>query len=213
MYEREDSFAESPLNMLVLTGALKRLNTLKYEDGTVITGFDYFSPIEKVVPTPGIYNVCVAHQYYNVPLYKEYITPEQALAWGYNAYVLGHDHSVYEPVQNDKYTVIRNGSITRGTSNTANLMRDVYVTVFDTTTKTFEKVQFPVAPADEVFKEIKFIEKSLNNNVEDIIDKLEFNAGESIYDMLDKQQIPDNVKKLIEQYLYEHGIIRKTTAE
>lgn len=208
IFERMDTFEESPLNFLFMTGVVKHLDELEYGD-VYIKGFDYATPI-----TPsegkGKYNVCVAHQYYNTPLYKFYIKPEEALGLSYDAYVLGHDHSVYDDISNDKFKVVRPGSLSRGTAHAANLMRDVYVVIFDTVTKTFTRITVPTQKATDVFKEIKYVEKSLETSVDEIIDKMEFNANVTIYDMIDEaKDIPDDVKDLIIKYLERNGIFRK----
>ena len=208
IFERIDTFDESPLNFLFMTGAVKHLEELEYGD-VVIKGFDYTTPI-----TPndgkGSYNVCVANQYYNKPLYKHYIKPEDALGLSYNAYVLGHDHSVYDDISNDKFQVIRPGSLSRGTAHSSNLMRDVYAVIFDTTTKTFTRITIPTQKATDVFKEIKYVEKSLETSVDEIIDKMEFDSNVTIYDMLDDMKdITDDIRDLIVKYLEHNGIFRK----
>ena len=208
IFERIDTFEESPLNFLFMTGVVKHLTPLEIDD-VVIKPFDYTTPI-----TPNDtnkYTICVAHQYYNVPLYKHYIKPEEALSLGYQAYVLGHDHTVYDDVSNDKFTVIRPGSLSRGTAHSSNLMRDIYAVIFDTTTKTFTRITVPSQKAQDVFKEIKYVEKTLETSVDEIIDKMEFNNNVSIYDMLDEaQDVPKEVIDLIVQYLETNGIFRKS---
>lgn len=208
IFERADTFEESPLNFLMMTGVVKHLDELEYGD-TLIKGFDYTTPITKNEVNDK-YVICVAHQYYNTPLYKFYIKPEDALNLNYPAYVLGHDHSVYDDITNDKFKVIRPGSLSRGTAHSSNLMRDVYGVIFDTVTKTFTRITIPTQKATDVFKEIKYIEKSLETSVDEIIDKMEFSADVSIYDMIDEaKDVPDNVKQLIIQYLEKNGIFRK----
>ena len=212
IFERMDSFEESPLNFLMMTGVVKHLDTLQFDD-VIIKGFDYTTPIS-INETPNNYTVCVAHQYYNTPLFKTYIKPEDVLQLNYNTYVLGHDHGVYEDVANEKFRVIRHGSLSRGTAHNSNLMRDVYVTLFDTVTKTFTKVQVPAQKASDVFKEIKYVEKSLETSVDEIIDKMEFSTDVTIYDMLDEaKDIPQDVKDLITKYLEQGGIFRKSAVQ
>ena len=208
VFERIETLEESPLNFLFMTGIVKHLDKLEYGD-VVIKGFDYTSPITKNEDT-NHYMVCVAHQYYNTPLYKSYIKPEDALSLNYQAYVLGHDHSVYDNISNDKFTIVRPGSLSRGTAHSANLLRDVYADIFDTTTKTFERITVPTQKAIDVFKEIKYVEKSLEKSVEDIIDKMEFNTDKTVYDLLDEyKDLPPEVKSLIVRYLEDNGIYRK----
>lgn len=209
IFERIDTFEESPLNFLFMTGVVKHLETLEYGD-VAIKGFDYTTPITQNEDF-NHYTVCVAHQYYNTPLYKHYIKPEDALGLSYQAYVLGHDHTVYDDIVNDKFTVIRPGSLSRGTAHSSNLMRDVYGVIFDTVTKTFTRITIPTQKATDVFKEIKYVEKSLETSVDEIIDKMEFSTDVSIYDMLDEaKDVPKDVIDLIVQYLEANGIFRKS---
>ena len=212
IFERIESFDESPLNFLFMTGVVKHLTELEYGD-VLVKGFDYTTPIS---PNEVIdkYTICVAHQYYNTPLYKYYISPTDALSLSYNSYVLGHDHTVYDNVTNDKFNVIRCGSLSRGTAHSSNLMRDVYVDIFDTITKTFTRVQVPTQKATDVFKEIKYVEKSLETSVDEIIDKMEFSADKTIYDILDEhKELPQEVKDLIMKYLEDNGIFRHKVVE
>lgn len=208
IFEREDTFNESPLNFLFMTDVVKPLQTLQFDD-TVIQGFDYTQPIQ-VNSTPDKYTVCVAHQYYNTPLYKHYIKPEDAYNLNYNAYVLGHDHQVYDPVQNNKFIVIRPGSLSRGTATNSNLHRDIYAYLFDTVTHDFTRITIPSLPSTEVFKEIKFIEKSLDKSVDEIINNMEFDSDDTIYDQLNNTELPDKVRDLIIRYLEDNGIFRKS---
>lgn len=209
IYERIETLEESPLNFLFMTGVVKHLDTLEYGD-VILKGFDYTTPITPNEITDK-YVVCVAHQYYNTPLYKFYIKPEDALGLSYQAYVLGHDHSVYDDISNDKFKVIRPGSLSRGTAHSANLMRDVYAVIFDTVTKTFTRITIPTQKASDVFKEIKYVEKSLETSVDEIIEKMDFSQEETIYDIIDSlKDIPDNVINLIVKYLENNGIFRKS---
>ena len=206
-YERADSFDTSPLNLLVSTGAVKMLKELTYGD-THIYGFNYTDTITPC--TTSGYNICCAHRYYNTPLYKDYMSPTEALELHYQAYVLGHDHSVYEPIRNEQFVVIRDGSLSRGTAHQQNLHRDVYVTLFDTDTHEFTRVTLPTLPSTDVFKEIVYVNNTLQDSVEDVVNKLEFNSGRSIYDILDQCDSPDDIKQLVQQYLERFGIYRVT---
>ena len=206
-FERMDTLTESPLNFLFITGVLKHLEKQEVDD-VVIKGFDYPVPITKNENDK--YTICVAHQYYETPLYKSYITKDDVYNLGYQAYVLGHDHTVYDDVVTEKYRIIRPGSLSRGTAHSQNLLRDVYVIIFDTVTKTYTRVQVPAPKAQDVFKEIKYVEKTLETSVDEIIDKMEFDNDTSIYDMVDSMpNVPQAVRDLIIKYLEDNGIFRK----
>lgn len=211
IFERIDTFNESPLNFLFMTNVVQHLDKLELDD-IIVKGFDYTTPITPNDNTK--YTICVAHQYYNTPLFKTYIKPEDALKLNYQAYVLGHDHTVYDDIKNDKFQVIRPGSLSRGTAHSQNLLRDVYGVIFDTTTKTFTRIEIPAPKATDVFKEIKYVEKSLETSVDEIIEKMDFNSEVSIYDMLDEaKDIPQAVIDLITKYLEDNGIFRKSAVD
>ena len=217
-YYNEKSFEGTVLDITYKTGIVKHLEKLELDNDVVIHGLDFgksFEPIEK----DGKYHICVAHAFYENDFYGrgvDNLKASDAAKLGYDAYVLGHDHTPYAPVIENNYKVIRPGSLTRGTSKTCNLYRKVNVVIFDTIFKTFEEVEVPVKPGIEVFKERKFIEKQQEEiNLDKIIHNLYAPEKNSIYKIIKADVEPaklsmkdkyDGVINLITKYLESHGI-------
>ena len=107
------------------------------------------------------------------------------------------------------YTVFRIGSLSRGTANEKQLIRDnVYILEYDTLLDKFTKIPIPCLPARDVFKDSVFLRKEENKNVDKILDNLVFTSNDSIYDILDKSEQKKEVKDIVEQYLQGAGIFR-----
>lgn len=215
-YDRVDSLFEYTLLAQVFAnGSVKHLDKLQIDDVEIV-GVDY----NKDIPQSDInkYSICVAHAFYENEFYgrgNSNITREQAFNLHYNAYVLGHDHTPYQPIEEPTYKIIRPGSLSRGTSSTCNLYRDVNIEIFDTETKIFEEYKLPVKPGEEVFKERVFLNKSIDDSVEDIIKELDFNQSSSAYEILNQmaptlqEKLPkthEDVVSLIKKYFEANGI-------
>lgn len=216
-YERLENYYRAPLHLLEMTGILKHLtyeNPLVIEDdNTFIYGFDYGQPIKPVVDYQNTYRICVAHTFYENELYGKTSTMlslEEALHSNYQMFVLGHDHSIYEPVINGAFCLYRHGSLTRGTSSTSNIERDIYVGCFDTAERKWSLISVPHLPASEVFRESILVdkEKPMEFTLDNIIDNLDYKETTSCYDIMDNMNIDDSIKKLLIYYLESNGLYR-----
>ena len=220
-YERLENFYKSPLNLIAMTGTLKHLdytNPLVFEDDNVyLFGYDYGVEIQPVQKYENATTICVAHTYYDNELYGKtstMLSKEDAVRLGYDIYVLGHDHSIYDPVVTDSYRLYRHGSLLRGTSSKANLERDVFVGIFDTSDKSWNLVSVPHLPAKEVFRDKIVIEKTspkqIEYNLDSIIENLDALVSQTdAYDVMDSLKLPDNIVKFITYYFESHGLYRK----
>lgn len=218
-YERLENYYKAPLNLLEMTGTLKHLtfeNPLTFEDDNVyVFGYDYGVPIQPVQRFENATTICVAHTYYDNELYGKtstMITPQDALDLGYNIYVLGHDHSIYDPVINGAFKIYRHGSLTRGTSSSSNLERDIYVGLFDTSTKEWSLISVPHLPSKDVFREKVILEKDkpIEYSLDNIIDNLDSLVNTSnAYTVMDEMNLDPDVVKLITYYLESHNLYRK----
>ena len=215
-YDRVDSLFEYTILAQVFANkSVQHLTKLTIDDVEII-GVDYNKEIPQ--SSRDKYSICVAHAFYENEFYgrgNSNITHEQAFNLQYNAYVLGHDHTPYTDIEEPTYKIIRPGSLSRGTSSTCNLYRDVNIVIFDTITKTFETIKLPVKPGNEVFKDRVFLNKQIDDNVEDIIKELDFNQSSSAYEILKemtptlKEKLPkthDEVVNIIKKYFEANGI-------
>ena len=107
------------------------------------------------------------------------------------------------------FEVYRIGSLSRGTANENQLTRDeVYILEYDTLLDEFKDVSIPCLPARDVFKESVFLRKEEKQNMDKILDNLIFTSNDSIYDVLDRSEQPEEIKKIVEEYLQAAGIFR-----
>ena len=196
-------------------GLLNNIGLIKYLDNMVlgqvsIKGFPYW---QKMVKAEGDSSkkICVAHCFYEDPFAEEHnLHVKDILELGYDYYILGHDHTPYEDVKIGESTIYRPGSLTRGTANDKQLIRDnVYVLEYDTVLDEFERIAVPCLPAKDVFNESVFLRKEESKlDTQKILDNLVFTSNDSIYDVLDRSEQPEEIKKIVEEYLQAAGIFR-----
>lgn len=223
IFQSEQEFKGSYIYKAFLAGIIKHLDTLQI--GPIgIVGVDYNKDYKKasdIFPN-NKYNICVAHAFYENERFggtgNSNLTDEKCVDLGYNAYVLGHDHSPYDIIDIHNYKVIRTGSLTRGTSKTCNLYRKVKVSVFDISTLEWTEVEIPTKPGKEVFNEKVVLSKDLDVNLEQLLENFSASRGMNIYDIIDSHKEEgqkklgdkyDEVIDLITQHCESVGIYRK----
>lgn len=219
-YERLDEISGTPMGLCFKTGIVKHLKELELSD-VFIQGVDYGQPIPDNIH-PEKYSVLVAHKFYEDTLVGfvkegEALTESDAMNLGYSSYVLGHDHSYHEPVNINSTTIYRHGSLSRGSSHTSNLERDIKVLMLDCNTKKFKEQVIQVKKAEDIYEPSVFRDKkSLENyrldiqqSMESILENMNFSLGSSIYDVLDATPMANEVRELIERYLVANSILRK----
>lgn len=205
----------SPLGLLVNTGLVQELQHLEIEGRVVIEGSHY----TQVIPNANqltstispMKKICVAHAFFEDKFAETHnLKIEDCVKLGYDYYVLGHDHTPYDDYKAKSFTVYRIGSLSRGTANENQLVRDkVFILEYDTALDAFTKIPVPCLPAQEVFKESIFMRKEEDMNMDKILDNLVFTSNDSIYDILDKSEQTKEVKDIVEQYLQGAGIFRE----
>ena len=205
----------SPLGLLVNTGLVQELQHLEIEGRVVIEGSHY----TQVIPNANqltstispMKKICVAHAFFEDKFAETHnLKIEDCVKLGYDYYVLGHDHTPYDDYKAKSFTIYRIGSLSRGTANENQLVRDkVFILEYDTALDAFTKIPVPCLPAQEVFKESIFMRKEEDMNMDKILDNLVFTSNDSIYDILDKSEQTKEVKDIVEQYLQGAGIFRE----
>lgn len=222
-FQNETEFKGTYLYKAFLAGILYYLDELTIGPVT-IKGIDYNKDFVKVADLRNIgsYNICVAHCFYENERFggtgNSNLTQPKCLELGYNAYVLGHDHTPYPMVEEPTYKVIRPGSLTRGTSKTCNLYRKVTVSVFDISNFTWSDVEIPTKPGVEVFNEKVVISKDMDLNLEELLNNFSISKDMNVYDILDNNEANgraqlkenyDEVLDLITKSCEARGIYRK----
>lgn len=219
LYYRAEDSNKMLLKTLLYSHTVEHLGKLVL-DNCIISGFDYTKPISAVI-SHDKYNICVGHLFYENMMFgneleNTNLTKEKATLLGYDAYVLGHDHSYYPPVIENTYKVFRHGSLLRGTSKTDNLVRGIKVMVFDDSTLSWNEVEVPHKEGKDVFLEERFIKKQHQTlNVDNILANLTHNEHSNIYDTIKelessgKESLGDSydlVIKNITNYLESYGM-------
>ncbi|MBO7614998.1 MAG: hypothetical protein J6T15_04820 [Bacilli bacterium] len=211
----QELMERSPLGLLEQVGLVEYLQHLEIEGTTVIDGYHYTQVPQKATQLTStqvpMKKICVAHLFYENPFELEHnLKITDCVNLGYDYYILGHDHTRYETVICPGYKVFRIGSLTRGSANENQLIRDnVYILEYDTALDSFTEVSVPCAPAKEVFKESIFQRKEEHTiDTQEILNNLIFTSNDSIYDVLDKSEYDEDIKKIVETYLQSAGIYR-----
>ena len=215
--DNQELMDRSPLGLLEKVGLVCYLQHYEMEGRVVVEGFHYtqaIAPTKQLTDTvKPMKKICVAHVFYESPFNQDHnLTVSACVNLGYDYYILGHDHTRYEVVEAPSYKVYRIGSLTRGTANENQLVRDeVYILEYDTEKDEFTEVSVPCEKAREVFKESIFQRKEENLiNTEEVLNNLVFVSNDSIYDVLDGSEQTPEIKAIVEAYLQAAGIYRES---
>lgn len=221
-YQQDNEFNRTTLYQCFVTELLRHLDEINIGSVT-IKGIDYnkdYIPISNLKLT-NTYNICVAHSFYENERFggtgNSNLTDIKCLDLGYNAYVLGHDHSLYDILDKGKYKVVRPGSLTRSTSKTCNIYRKVVVAIFDTDTLFWDYIEVPTIPGTDAFRDDVILSKQEDLNLDDILLNLEYSSNNNIYDFIDsdidraKSIYKDDYNSIIDiitQYLESKGVYK-----
>lgn len=218
-FQNESEFKGTYLYKAFLAGILKHLEELMI-DGVHIVGVDFNKDFNQE-ETYSRYSICVSHSFYENEMFggtgNGNLTENKCIDLGYQAYVLGHDHTPYDTILSNGHYIIRPGALTRGTSKTCNLYRKVNVAAFDTDTLSWSEIEIPTKPGTEVFNEKVVISKDLDVNLEKLLENFSVSKGMNIYDIIDKHEEVGKEKlegdypkviSLINKYCEAHGIFR-----
>lgn len=218
-WERLEEVQNTTLGLFFKTNVIHHLEELKFDD-CVIKGYDYGQQ-EQNAPKD-LFSICVSHIFYEDTLSEfikpsEKLTSQQIQSLGYNAYVLGHDHSYHDPIQVGNSMIYRQGAFSRGSSHTSNRTRDIKALLFDSTDKSFKEVIVPSASAEEIYDPTVLLrdEKTIESQreyakmtMDEILKNMDFSIGSSIYDVMDITPMSDEIRNLIESYLNSASVIR-----
>lgn len=219
-FQNESEFRGTYLYKAFLAGIVNHLNEITI-DNVHVVGVDFnkdFIQEEEY----NKYSICVAHCFYENEMMggtgNGNLTHEKCINLGYQAYVLGHDHTPYPTLNEKGYSVIRPGSLTRGTSKTCNLYRKVNVAVFDTTLLSWSEIEVTTKPGNEVFNEKIILQKGNDIDLTELLNNLSVKKYDDLYDIIDdleevgKSKLKDlypEVINVITQYCESEGMYRK----
>ena len=166
-----DHIDKSPIQLLFELGALEHINIsnkVVINNKVLITPVDY---TEQIVAADDSYqyNILLAHVFYNqtglLANDSHNVTKEVMEALGYDFALLGHDHEEYKDDTCGKTTVIRHGSVLRGTSHNYNFTRvpKFVIMAFSDKGITYKKVDIKHAAYKDVVSEYVINKKEFNS--------------------------------------------------
>ena len=217
LYRNRELLDASPISMLRLVGA--------FEDvvETTIQGFtfrfcDFTTSVDDIPKASSKNEFLIGHYFFEDGFDdKEHtLTCDLCESLGYKYYVLGHDHTPYDPLVKSKFSVYRPGSFSRGTSQTAQVHREsINVLLFNTATSKFSLLDIPdVLSIKDVFKEQVLLNKVLDTSLQsldvdfsDFLDNFKFDSSDSILETLQDMNLSEDVYELLLKYLRLGGLI------
>ena len=217
LYRNRELLDASPISMLRMVGAFENA------DETVIQGYTFrfcdFTTEVNDIPKATVKDEFLIGHYFFEDGFNDVehtLTVDLCKSLGYKYYVLGHDHTPYDPVVRSDFSVYRPGSFSRGTSQTSQLHREsVDVLLFNTSTSKFSSIAIPgVLGIKDVFKEQVLLNKvldtslqSLNVDFTDFLDNFKFDSSQSILETLQDMKLSEDVYELLLKYLRLGGLI------
>ena len=216
---------KSPMSILLDSGLFSNKDFIK--DNVRFKLVNYYDPLELIEKAyPGMTNIFIGHFFYLSGFgdMAHTLSPDLCKKLGYDLYLLGHDHTPYEPLSINGYEVHRPGSFSRATSDTCQVNRDeIRVCIFDTKTHKMEYKNIPnVLPSKDIYKESKLLSKlnessidiSLSEDIDNLINSLTFDFSSDIYKVLDDMNLEEEVKRKAIECLDERifdGFISSTS--
>ena len=221
-YDNDSTLEESAIKLLFDSDVLDIRSSFAVDDVTVY--LYNFTTLTSDLGTPlnrDYYNVLVGHYFYLTGFndIEHTLSPQQCIQLGYNAYILGHDHTPYTPVKQKDYEVHRPGSLSRGTSQTCQVQRDeINVVLLDTQSHQFTYEAIPnVLPSKDIYKEATLIDKftlsSISDSLKDLLADLTFDNSSDIFETLNQIPMDPAVRECIISYLNNEGVYNRTGDE
>lgn len=217
LYRNRELLDASPISMLRLVGAFEDVSETRI-NGYTFRFCDFTTNVTDI-PKATVNNEFLIGHYFFEDGFNDVehtLTLDLCKSLGYKYYVLGHDHTPYEPVVKDTFTVYRPGSFSRGTSQTAQVHREsVDVLLFNTDTCKFSLLGIPgVLSIKDAFKEQVLINKALDTSLQsldvdftDFLDSFKFDSSQSVLETLQEMNLDDDVYQLLLKYLRLGGLI------
>lgn len=229
LYTNVDSVRRTPLGILISSGILKWMNSIKITVGddnsekkVLIQGLDYH--LRPVIPDrlPGYDKAfLVAHQF--TPHGMQFGEGDESFNEGeyqrskWDVFYLGHDHMTYPVSVVSGKPTVRPGALSRGTKHIQNRMRDVMFTVTDVVMKDenlkvdFYQEKLKVLPADEIFSDVQIKREDVSKQMTEFVRSLrdrELSDNDEI-DTLVRNLCGENevLYRLVKGYLVNYGMV------
>lgn len=153
--------------------------------------------------------VLVSHYLYNLPGFPDNLPMEYTEHFDY--ILLGHDHTPYPTTKCNKATVVRPGSLTRGSRDQTQLDREVHVALINTEADTVEYIPLQIRPSNEVFNITRLNrERSLKSNsglVGELSSTISVSENVNIVNLFNSLDLEDLVRENSLRWLRQGGLI------
>jgi predicted phosphodiesterase len=217
LYRNRELLDASPISMLRLVEAFEDVQECDIQ-GYTFRFCDFTTSVTDIPKATTNNEFLIGHYFFENGFndVEHTLTVDLCKSLGYKYYVLGHDHTPYEPVFKNGFCVYRPGSFSRGTSQTAQIKREtVDVLLFDTAKCSFSLIAIPdVLSVKDAFKEQVLIDKvldtslkSLNVDFTEFLDNFKFDSSQSVLTTLQDMNLDDDVYQLLIKYLRLGGLI------
>lgn len=217
LYRNRELLDSSPISMLRLVGAFEDTQEVVLGGYTFV--FCDFTVGVNDIPKATTNNEFLIGHYFFEDGFNDVehtLTEDLCKTLGYKYYVLGHDHTPYEPFIRDSFSVYRPGSFSRGTSQNTQVHREtVDVLLFDTSSAKFTSLSIPnVLSTKDIFKEQVLLNKVLDTSLQsldvdfsDFLDSFKFDASDSVLETLNAMNLSEDVYELLLKYFRLSGLI------
>lgn len=203
-YDSMETLPYTPLGILIKSDSIKLLDSLTVDD-VFIKGC-HFPDTPTSNSQKKFYTILLLHRFYESGFNEKPITKEDIINFGYDTYILGHDHKPYNTISvdySDKViNIIRPGSLARNSSDQYNMLRKPRILIMDTDTKKFSYVEVPSESGFDIFFEQQNETEVLS--MRELVDYLKSSyhtTDSSLRDYIKETEIPKDVKALLYTYL------------
>lgn len=223
-YNRLEDVDNTSLGILFKSKALLHLDKYDINDKIGVYGYDYGIDISQLEKPDKDVAICLSHSYGEDVSFGSSDKPE-FFKWSslnlnpFNYYVLGHDHSYHKPmtVFLDS-TLYRVGALSRQTSAVTDTKRipKILRMVVDGDRVLFEEIEVEHLPAEQCFnthalnKDNKVDTIDFSSSLEEVLSNLNFSITGSIFDIIDQMDLDKDVLDVLEEYLRNKFIVRKS---
>lgn len=212
-YHRMERLPSSAMGILLESKVLNPIQTLEL-DGVHIVGINYGEKNIPIVPNPSI---LLAHHFYENVFAKE----EENLTYeeirGFNLVCTGHDHNQYDDIKKGNTTILRVGSLTRGTSHVHHLHRNIYFVEIDLSDLSYKKIEVPYLPSDQVFTKEAYtkLQKGIKESIQDFRSEIHnlvnnffvSNRKRDIRDVIASMELEEEVYLILKELFLEEGVV------
>lgn len=204
---RMDSLSSTALGILIATGQVKLAPRDLVIDSTLFKCYNYPEQLE-VVTNNDLYNVCVAHLYFELNDANDSLTSDAVNNLKYDAMILGHYHMPCDTINVGNTVLYRPGSLSRCTADVYNKLRTPRVLLFNCTTHKAIYLEVECESGEKVFVSQNKSDGQSIFSMKDLVQFIKSSYTSSDMDIREyfaNLEIPYTCREKITKYLDEIG--------